>query len=203
MLAVVAIVVMALVLVTIIGLLSEFFTPGYSSSRKDAFAWVPSLIAAGASLWVFYNQQKASAELELLKAELTRKLDDHRSALAEGLESIKGKLAAERKAYDQLHAAAILYYYTLAKLEVGKLTPELLTKADDSMLAASRYSAFVPKADRELWMQLWQTARAVGEQASSVVDPQQQARLWAARIKDLSTPMKGFANAVMDAHQRA
>jgi hypothetical protein len=206
LLATCAIVATALVFVTVIALLSDRATSTYDSFSKVAGVWTPavsSLIAAGASLWVFYNQQKANAELEVLKADLTRKLDEHRNTLAQGLEFIKGKLAAERKAYDDLHAAAILYYYTLARLEVGKLTPEDVAKADDSMLAASRHLAFIARSDRDLWMRLWQAARAVGERAVNVVDSQKQAALWKASIKDVAGPMTAFADAVTEAHRKS
>ena len=129
---------------------------------------------------IYYKQRQADAKLEFIKA----------------------KLVAERKAYDELHAAAILYYYTLAKLETGKLRPDLVTKADDAMLAGCRYSAFIPKVDRDIWMCLWQAARALGEKAQHVVDPQQQKQLWEEDIKSISTPMEKFSNAVVDAHQR-
>lgn len=155
----------------------------WASFSETAGVWlpvVPSVIAALVSIGIYYNQRQATAKLEFIKA----------------------KLVAERKAYDELHAAAILYYYTLAKLEIGKLRPELVTKADDAMLVGCRYLAFVPKADRDIWMCLWQAARALGEKAQHIADPQQQKQLWEEDIEHIAKPMKSFSDAVMNAHQQ-
>lgn len=205
LLVIFAILAAAFGVVAIIVMLGEPATSVWASFSKTAAVLmpvVPSIIAALVSIVIYYNQRQASTELERQKAELMRKLEDYRKKLSEGLEFIKGKLGAERKAYDELHAAAILYYYTLARLEIGKLKPELVTKADDAMLAACRYSAFVPKVDRDLWMHLWQAARALGEKAEHVVDPQAQAQLWKENIAHIAKPMKIFSDAVMNAHQQ-
>jgi len=193
-LAVIAtLVAVVIVAVAIIAGVSNAVTATFDSFSKVAGVWIaviPSLVAAGASIFVLFEQQKASAELEKLKTKLSTEL-----------EAIKGRLAAERKAYDELHAAAILYYYTLARLEAGSAAADQLAKADESMLAACRYTAFVKPADRDAWMRLWQAARALNEKAAKAGDAQAPQAVWAKNCAALGTHLAEFSDAVTQAHE--
>jgi len=185
----------ALLAVVVVVTWSAEMTTTWDSFSKVAGVWIPivvSLVAATASFLVAHRQQAANARLEELKTELLARL-----------EAIKGKIVAERKAYDELHAAAIFYYYTLATLENGKLTSARMEKAEDAALSACRYTAFVPSQHRDKWMQFWQAARSLSEKAMTNTNAQQQAALWKSDVALVSAPFLEFEAVVRSAHENA
>jgi phosphate/sulfate permease len=142
---------------------------------------IASFIAAGASFWVATQQIAAARDLEDLRLELSQRLEFSR-----------GRIAAERKAYDELYAAATAYYYTLSLLEIGKHDQKRLQGADQTMVAASRYLVALPDEHSELWMFFWQAARAAVEAAAKSPTAASREELWAQRIGEISSALTAF-----------
>lgn len=201
-----------LVAVTAVVLIVAQLTSTWDAFAKVAGVWTPvitSMLAGGISLWVMYTQQAANLQLELAKrdiqedveqtkTELATLLENHKNALAFQLESLKGRLSAKRKAYEDLWAAAILYYHSLAILEIGKLKSDHVEKAEGAMLASCAAIVVIDKEDRQLWLELWQAARSLGEEAVGAKDPESQKRLWQSRLGGFAKIVQKFEKEVTE-----
>jgi hypothetical protein len=154
-----------------------------------------------------FNQQ-----LEVTKTKLVMDVENLRGRLNRTLEFAKGRYAAERKAYDELLAAAYAYYYTLSTLESHRWNGEQVTKADEAMVASCRFLPAADPKDREFWVLFWQAARTLEEQASrlggevkeTASSPigKQRHELWSHHVKELGGKLNAFIDAAALKHRK-
>ena len=104
-------------------------------------------------------------ELDKVRAEHSQSLALLQRTLSEALEFSKGRMAAERKAYDELLGSTYVLFYSLKALESGSWRPDLAEAADDAMIACCRHLAAVSEEGRSAWLELWQRCRNLREQA--------------------------------------
>ena len=176
-----------------LGLLSAYFQSQWARELETTRAGFKTALAS--------TQSSLNIEVEKVKGQLNRTL-----------EFAKGRYAAERKAYDELLAAAYSYYYTLAALESHRWNGEQVVKADDAMVSSCRYLAAVDVADRTTWVSFWQAARAVEEEASKLrglrqEDPgseigKQRHNVWKKHVKALGGALNDFVEAAARKHRR-
>lgn len=159
---------------------------------KVAAIWITlltGLLTAFTSILILQKQLSAAHQLETLKAELNT-----------DLEFLKGRFSAERKAYDELFGAACIYYYTLARLEVGAWDEVRAHSAEDVMLAACRYTISIDYEHRNLWVQIWQRARVISETAETLKDQSALKQLWKDSVKDFGALLCAFQKVAVKKH---
>jgi hypothetical protein len=186
-----------IILATAIMVLTYRWTTGVSGKVEDftktAAIWVTlltSLLTAVISVYVLYRQKDASTELESLK-----------SQLATNLEFLKSRFSAERKAYDELFSAAVIYYHTLARLEIGTWDRAHARKAEDGMLTACRYIIAIENEHKDIWYQIWQQSRALSEIARDLKDKDSRRELWRDNVKEYGKLLMAFQEAASAKHE--
>lgn len=171
---------------------------------KTAGLWAGAITAVATALFAMlsaYFQSQWNADLEETKGRLNR-----------ALEFVKGRYAAERKAYDELLAVGYVYYYTLAELESHRFSPDRISKADAAMIAACRYLAAIDGEARRAWVSFWQAARALAEEAAGCGGRVSETRdspvgiarhgLWSQQAGGLGGKWNGFVKVAAEKHRQ-
>lgn len=148
-------------------------------------ALLPGALTAWMSFLVLTSQQSSAAEIERLKTDL-----------AVGLESTKARLTRVGRACEELHAAAVAYYYALAALERGDRDEQAFGEADRTMVKASSYTVALDEQVRSVWMDYWQCARRISESSAKLALGQDRKTLWMREAKALGHKLDELSQAL-------
>jgi hypothetical protein len=148
-----------------------------------------------ATLWLTCLTALLAAVVSIISSVIQAKnqqaLEKTKSLLATNLEFIKSRLSVEREAYQKLFAAAIVYYYSLSPLEVGKIDEALIEKAEEQMINACNYLMFIEEEHKELWFGIWQEARNIADLAKNS-DISKKKEVWRNNVKGFGRKVNEF-----------
>jgi hypothetical protein len=115
------------------------------SMTRDPVVGVLSLIAAAASFWNTLSFRRNARDIEELKQQLGSKFP---------------ALKESRK-------AALRYYRTLSKMEIGSFTGEDYQNSEKVMSDAESDIYFLNQEYQDRWYTYWQAARVISESAAN------------------------------------
>ncbi|MBC7926616.1 MAG: hypothetical protein H7039_13250 [Bryobacteraceae bacterium] len=165
--------------------LFEKFWRGVNGTENIVLAALIAVIGTGltalSAVYGANRQVLAAKEVELLRvktgtelaeigAKLTGEIETLKADSAQTLERLKMYLDAEKIAYRELYGAAATYFFALRSTARNTWDDALLSRAETSMVEASRHLIYTTDHARNVWLAFWQEAQFIFRQGVNELD---------------------------------
>jgi hypothetical protein len=193
-------------------LVYHFVPPSPQGSWDDtvkaaavAVSLVTALVAPISTIFMALYQARITSDLERLKTDYTREVENLKAALSARLEMKKALIAGKVRAFDQTLSAAHFFYYVIRRHVYAtddEKDAELIKEADKRAAEASALVWNLPKEDRARWFLVYQHSMFLLDQ--TIGKPRdERIRLLDAKSPELGEAIEALETAGREAFEEA